>query len=304
MEDARRTAIAAGSGKHGGVPESINMAQPRWITEAEATGDFELLSANITRVDASGDDSTGKVDDLSNPFLTVQAAINAIQALDPIPDWPIIEVGNFDNGAEEVTTSLVTLAIRGSLSRNAFTFTEVVTARPFLLLTFTAVADIDLILENCSSPSGDIVANNGSHKFRIQLLNCYLSAILADGQGEGIGNTDRVIVDGGGNSFVTDIFCLAYCEVYNFTEPINVTCGDGYSVKATNSYISGVNSTPGEQPASELQLFDSFATSSNAAATSIEEQNLLIKPPTSDPLIEGALWNNSGTPTISAGPPP
>ncbi len=283
---------------------SDELKGPRWISAAEVQIRSSFLSDNVARVDSSGSDDTGTFGNSDLPFLTVQGAVNAIQALDPIPDWPIIEVGNFDNGTEEVTTSLVTLAIRGSLSRNAFTFTESLPIRPFLLLTFTAVADIDLILENCASPSGDVAVNNGNHKFRVQLLNCYLSAILADGQGVGIGNTQRVIVDGGGNSFVTDIFCLGYCDVSNFTEPINVTCGDGYSVKAVNSYISGVNSRPGDQPASELQLFDSFATSSNAAANTIEEQNLLIKPPTSDPLIEGALWNNSGTPTISAGPPP
>ncbi len=285
---------------------SDELKGPRWMTAAEVTARSSFLSANIARVEPSGSDETGLFGNSDLPFLTVQGAVNAIQALDPIPDWPIIEVGNFDNGAEEVTTSLVTLAIRGSLSRNVTVFTSVpFPLTTFLLLTFTEPdADIDLILENCYSPSGDIVANNGSNKFRVQLLNCYLSAILADGQGVGTGNTDRVIVDGGGNSTVTDIVCLAYCDVYNFTEPVNVTCGDGYSVKATNSYISGVNSSPGDQPASELQLFDSFATSSNAAVNTIEEQNLIIKPPTSDPLIEGALWNNSGTPTISAGPPP
>ncbi len=254
-----------------------------------------VVSTNVFRVDP---------DISAAPFQTVQSAIDAIEALDPIPDWPIIEVGNFDNGAEEVTTSLLTLAVRGSLSRNIAAFSDPISPKPFLLLTFTAMADIDLILENCASPSGDIVVNNGSHKFRVQLLNCYLSAIIAGAQGPGIGNTDRVIVDGGGNSTLTDIFCLAYCEVYNFAEPVNVTCGDGYSVKAVNSYISGVNSFPGDQPASELQLFDSFATSSNAESTSIEEQNLLIKPPTSDPLIGGAIWNDSGTLAISAGPPP
>ncbi len=262
---------------------------------------FSFLSDNIARVDSSGDDATGTVGVLTLPFLTVQGAVNAIQALDPIPDWPIIEVGNFDNGTEEVTTSLVTLAIRGSLCRNTFTFTEPLPIRPFLLLTFTAVHDIDLILENCASPSGDIVVNNGDHKFRVQLLNCYLSAIIAGAQGPGIGNTDKVIVDGGGNSYITDIFCLGRCDVSNFTNPVNVTCGDGKRVTATNSYISGLNSFPGDNPASELQLFDSFATSSHADANNIEEQNLLIKPPTSDPHIVGALWNDSGTPRFSTG---
>ncbi len=281
---------------------------PRWITAAEAVGDFEFLSENIVRVDASGNDSTGIVGDLSNPFLTVQSAIDAIEALDPIPNWPIIEVGNFFNNDETVTTALRKLVIRGAVSRDGGTFSANIVSKPFKDLILTEPdADVELILENCSCGGGDVIANNGAHNLKIQLLNSYLSAIIADGTapdpGGFSGNTVIVIVDGGGNSAVTDIFCLGACEVHNFANPINATCGDGSYVRAVNSYISGVNSSPGDTPAAELQLLDSFATSSNAAATVIEEQNLLIKPPTSDPLIEGVLWNDSGTPTISAGPP-
>ncbi len=287
---------------------SDELKGPRWITAAEAVGDFEFLSANIARVDASGNDSTGIVGDLSNPFLTVQAAINAIESLDPIPDWPLIEIGNFDNNFEEITTSLRTLAIRGTLSQNGVVFSSGL-PRPFLLLTFTEPdANVSLILENIYSPSCDVVVNNGPHNFKVQLLNTYISAILADGSGDvpGIGNTGQVIVDGGGNSYVSaPITCLGSCDVSNFYNPVTVKVGDGSSIRAINCNLGGAGSNPGDNPPDELHLTNSFITAGNlAAVTTIEAQDLLIKPPTSDPLIEGVLWNDSGTPTISAGPPP
>jgi hypothetical protein len=60
-------------------------------------GGGSFLSANIARIDPSGNDSTGTVGDLTKPFLTVQAALNAIAALyDPntqLPAMAVIDVG-------------------------------------------------------------------------------------------------------------------------------------------------------------------------------------------------------------------
>ncbi len=55
---------------------------PRWITAAEAFRKLDFISSNVSRVEpADGDDSTGTIGDLTKPFLTVQGAINALEAV-------------------------------------------------------------------------------------------------------------------------------------------------------------------------------------------------------------------------------
>src|SRR6266705_6438199 len=77
-----------------------------------AGGGRSLRSANITRVDPSGSDSRGRCGDLTRPFLTIQAAINAIQDLDDPFAQNVINIGgnSFD---EDVTTSLKWLGFQG-----------------------------------------------------------------------------------------------------------------------------------------------------------------------------------------------
>ncbi len=84
-----------------------------------------LDSANIARFDPSGNNSTGIVGDLSKPFLTIQGAINALQA--GSFTTPIIDIGN-NFVTETVTTSLTSLQFIGSGQPNVnlldITFTE------------------------------------------------------------------------------------------------------------------------------------------------------------------------------------
>ncbi len=74
-------------------------------------GGSAFLSADIARVDPSGNDGTGTVGDLNKPFLTVQAAINAIQAGSFTN--PVIDTGANDF-SEDLTTSLTQLAFQGT----------------------------------------------------------------------------------------------------------------------------------------------------------------------------------------------
>ncbi len=77
-----------------------------------------FLSANIARVDLSGNDSTGTVGDLNKPFLTVQGAIGAFEAGSFIS--PTIDIGA-NQFTEDVTTSLQVLSFVGvGLSSNPY----------------------------------------------------------------------------------------------------------------------------------------------------------------------------------------
>ncbi len=67
------------------------------IDSGSAIGDLgSLLTLNTARVDASGSDETGTIGNLSKPFLTVQATIDAIIALaagESPPDYVVIDIG-------------------------------------------------------------------------------------------------------------------------------------------------------------------------------------------------------------------
>ncbi len=69
-----------------------------------------FLSANIARVDPSGDDGTGTIGDLTKPFLMPQAAIDALEIA--ALDSPVLDIGA--SVVSGFTTSLSYLAIVGS----------------------------------------------------------------------------------------------------------------------------------------------------------------------------------------------
>jgi hypothetical protein len=101
-----------------------------------------FLSADIARVDPNGNDGTGTVGDLSKPFLTVQGAINAIEAGSFTN--PVIFIGN-NVFTENVTTALDSLQFVGGSQTNS--------AYNSLTCTF-ASGDIDLYFLNVN-PIGD-----------------------------------------------------------------------------------------------------------------------------------------------------
>jgi len=113
-------------------------------------GGGSFLSAYTARVDISGDDGTGTIGDLTKPFLTVQAAIDAFQALDPIPDWPVIDIGD-NSFTEDLTTGLSTLVFigRNSSGPNA---AEPLNS-PFNSLRFLSTIDtsVTLVLKDCNA---------------------------------------------------------------------------------------------------------------------------------------------------------
>ncbi len=79
-------------------------------------GGGSFLSANIARVDPSGNDGTGTVGDLNKPFLTVQAAIDAIEAGSFVN--PVVDIGA-NNYSADVTTTLSRISFVGAGSWNS-----------------------------------------------------------------------------------------------------------------------------------------------------------------------------------------
>ncbi len=155
-----------------------------------------ILSRNITRVDASGGDSTGAIGNLSKPFLTVQAAINSIQALIPIPAWPVIDIGN-NHFTEDVTTSLSTIAFTGNRPNTFQTGGSDNT--PFNSLTFDASVTIQsLLLKDCVTRNASI-SGNSTGGFTVHLVHTIAGTIT------NTASTPTMSIYGYGNSFADSI---------------------------------------------------------------------------------------------------
>jgi hypothetical protein len=144
-------------------------------------GGGSFLSANTARVDPSGNDGTGTVGDLAKPFLTVQGAINAIQALDPIPDWPVIDVGTMYNIGESVTTSLLTLVIQGNSLENYGIPIANNGVAAFDQLTFTEpTQQVSFVLKDCSAST---VIKSTTGVFNLFQFSSYLDELEILGGG-------------------------------------------------------------------------------------------------------------------------
>ncbi len=70
-----------------------------------------FYSTETARVDPSGRDSDGAIGDLTNPFPTIQGAIDAFELLNPLPSNPIILIGG--NAVAGFSTILPYLTVVG-----------------------------------------------------------------------------------------------------------------------------------------------------------------------------------------------
>jgi hypothetical protein len=186
---------------------------PRWITAGEAFRKLDFISSNTVRVDQLGDDSTGTVGDLSNPFLTVQAAIDAIQALDPIPDWPVIDIGD-NSFSEDLTTSLQTLVIVGSNAggnRLQSGFNE--NNKPFSSLTFQESTDRQcIVLKDCNGNLSNIEGNTTNNEtfdggFTVHLINTAIAVVKNSGE------NGKIYIFGYGGSWIDSVQSLVSGQI-------------------------------------------------------------------------------------------
>ncbi len=124
-------------------PDVAPIVQGGVTKQADVSLFGSFLSHATARVDPSGNDGTGTVGDLGKPFLTVQATINAVAALDPAPAYVTIQVG-INHFAEDVTISFRSPKI-------VFEGVSAGKSQPFDSLTFgTADGATEAYFYNCS----------------------------------------------------------------------------------------------------------------------------------------------------------
>ncbi len=146
-----------------------------------------FLSTNVFRVDP---------DVGAAPFQTVQVAIDAIEALDPIPRWPVIDIGN-NIFSENVTTSLDTIAFVGRRPNTELDVNK--DNGPFSNLTFDASSNSQqLLLSNCSVREGTITGNT-TGGFYVHLINAETGVV------KNVAATPAMYIHGYGNSFIDSV---------------------------------------------------------------------------------------------------
>ncbi len=170
-----------------------------WEIKLITSGAGSFVSTNVVRVDSNGSNATGTVGALDKPFLTVQAAITALQSLDPIPGCPVIDIGN-NYFNEDLVTTLHRLVIKGE----AFIPQELtdIYVKPFHSITLPNFGYI--LLHNVGwgneerdpddSNSAIIGTGGSNHRVYVYLVNAQVASVSISGTSQialyGTGLTD------------------------------------------------------------------------------------------------------------------
>ncbi len=251
-----------------------------------------FLSANTARVDSDGNDEAGTVGDLTKPFLTVQAALTALessgltfnQANPAVVLLPV--VGIFDS--VDLTTSLRYLAIVGpTLTRSNPDIAKLT------LTTDGGPGTAYLTLSNVQV--GELVANNldpSLSSLRLVLDgavlggDCTISASLyITGQFSGGGAIGTIVPGVGKELHITGLSG----DIGDRNDPtINAPGSDVFLI---DSYISTITA------AASISMQDSVVVTNNSGATPTVA-DLFMNPakfdfstlPTTEPTIVGKAW--------------
>ncbi len=293
------------------------------------SGGGSFLSTNIARVDASGDDGTGTVGDLTKPFLTVQAAIDAIlgqESFDPNVLYCIdISINNF---SEDLAISdQIILLFKGATGVSG---DDLNTPCPWNSLTFTVAAqlfiqdcsldnsgittsdDLDLTVENVNFGGSSITstAASGKHLTIVSPMNSAFNfgSIQADDIGEinVIGVTPYLsgsIQCANSPVSVRVKNCGRSPRDTNDNDPFNIICeaSGGASVTVVNSTVHDISVDPSN---GYVTLINSTVTGTiTAFSASIDSSGIGvgISFPDADPLIAGAPYWDGATLKKSAG---
>ncbi len=246
----------------------------RWgLTGSISNNSGAFLSANISRVDPIGSDSTGTVGNLSKPFLTVQGAINAIQAGSFTS--PIVDIGN-NIFTEDVTTSLSELQFVGSGQPN----------QPFNSITSTGSGTVALYFSNinaCGDASPSILAST-SGSFEMYLVSSYIHNVT--------NSSGSILGFGFASSGIDGIISAPGKSItlHGFN-PISRIDSAGSSVTLYNSKLALLTA------ASSITLIDASIAVNNAGITPMHA-DVLLNPagmdfstlPTSQPSEVGKAW--------------
>ncbi len=247
-----------------------------------------FLSSNIARVDPSGDDTTGTFGDSSKPFLTVQAAINAIEALIPIPSQPAIDIGA-NSYSEDVTTTLTRINFMGAGGWGPTLSDDESAPSAFQSLTMSPAGSISgIYLFNVG------IGDDTSHQNIISAkdVTVYL----------GPGASVNDITVGSGH----DVGVLGQGTKYNqvVTGTITATGGAQLQDAKVNNLVAGTGAVTllgcelsNLQSASSISLVDSRIRTNNSGVTPTYN-DILLNPalmdfstlPTTQPSSVGAAW--------------
>lgn len=240
---------------------------------ASLIGGGSFLSANTARVDPSGNDGTGEVGDLTKPFLTIQGAIDAIEA-GSFPN-PVVELPQ-PGFTENVTTSLVNIYF---LSQNSPAHIH-----DFGTLTLTALGAT--VYLDCAEVSNGIFASGG-----LQLYLLGNAAVGGDIQAAGpidiFGNATSTFEFATVASTTNDAVSINDCS--NSQNGLSLAVDSGTSiVTVKNTPIWFVSS------AAELHLYDSIVSSTNHATLTFIDGPKWVE------LSPDLIWlSSSGAPTTN-----
>lgn len=263
-------------------------------------GGGSFLSNQIARVDLSGNDETGVVGDLTKPFLTVQAAINAfvVAGSGAFPDYGVINTGN-NTFAEDLILPSVEgtqrIVFKGEFGTSAF-------SEPKAFNSLQGDASNFLIVFLHSVRCGGI--NNTRGGLVIPLMagagiqGGFNSGAVADGDVTLVGLGGLFIGYAVSNNGGVDVVCLPnYYE-----QAIQVVAAT--DVELWDSIVDSVTC------AGSLNLFDGRVVGAISAGSVVYHDKFLDPSemdfstlPTDDPGVVGRAWNDSGTVKVSVGPP-
>ncbi len=249
-----------------------------------------FLSANVARVDPSGNDGTGTVGDLNKPFLTVQAAINTIEALTPIPDWPVIDIGNNDHSADVLTTSLKTLVMQGSNTgndKNSHLHQNAPVNAAYSSLTFTeSTAAVKFVLKDCIAFTAEAQTVDATDGFTVYLINSDADVV------KNMATGGNLFVYGYGGATLRGFFAEGTIEIH---EVPNMPEGFNVDPTTTVEFFNCPNVPLGN--ATTLILNNSTLRDStfSSSVTVNDPKSLLMFSPGSDPAI--GLFTSLGIPT-------
>ncbi len=231
-----------------------------------------FLSANVARVDPSGNDTSGTVGDLNKPFLTVQGAINAIEAGGVKPLLQVIDIGANDYSIEDVTTSYGALCFVAIDESN----------KPFGSLTCTGTNYLEFV--RCTA-TGAITADSPDGLF-FDLHDTFLGDITNSTGFLDIQGTAgaRAVVQG-------TVSCPGFPINMRNIETCNRIDSDASDVTLGNTIITSF------EVANSVTLTDSRLVS-NSSGVIPTYTDILLNPalmdfstlPTSIPTRVGAAW--------------
>ncbi len=279
---------------------SDELKGPRWMTAAEYVQreGLQFPAAEICRVDPGGDDSTGKIGELTLPFLTMFGAISAFELLDPLPSNPIILIGG--NAVGGFSTILPYLTVKGEngLETSGSQRTASAITGPITM----SAADgpeantVVLILENCWS-NHSITFDGGAPSQELDLIN----SVVIDGT-VSFNPTNSCEINGSStNPALSKVFNVnASGGADTFLSLINIKVeGLISSTDGTDAYLYGSTVTNIAASINNLFLTDSFIVGTNSAGTTNTNfGNVLFNPanwdfsslPISEPTQAGKAW--------------